>query len=290
MNKKITLLSIILTITITSCDVEEGPFITDYDIYVNPNKKVLIEDFTGHKCPNCPDAAKELEAIHSIYGDQIIGMGIHVSKLFARPNPMTADSYTYDFRTEWGDSWDDFYQISDAGLPRGMINRISYPDAHKMGKNEWAAAVTAELKKPVDFKISIVSSNTSISIVAEVTNNIDNVYNLVVCLTEDHIINWQKDGQDNIENYEHNHVLRSVITDASLSNKDSFVQGEIIEDSFNINLDELEEYNINYSTNTAELGNGNAGGWVEENLSVIVYIYNTTNKEIVQVEKSKLIN
>ena len=46
---------------------EEGPFITDYDTYVNPNKKVLIEDFTGHLCPNCPDAARELETIHDIY-------------------------------------------------------------------------------------------------------------------------------------------------------------------------------------------------------------------------------
>ena len=80
MNKKITLLSIILTITITSCDVEEGPFITDYDIYVNPNKKVLIEDFTGHKCPNCPDAAKELEAIQGVIDKDMYTMGESVKQ------------------------------------------------------------------------------------------------------------------------------------------------------------------------------------------------------------------
>ena len=31
---------------IISCDIEEGPYIADYDSYVNPEKKVLIEDYT----------------------------------------------------------------------------------------------------------------------------------------------------------------------------------------------------------------------------------------------------
>ena len=98
MKKYISLFSLIFFIT--SCDVEEGPFITDYNSYVNPNKKVIIEDFTGHKCPNCPDAAREMDAIHNIYGDQIIGMAIHVSS-FAKPYP---SPFIYDFRTQRGDN------------------------------------------------------------------------------------------------------------------------------------------------------------------------------------------
>ena len=86
MKKYITLLSII--ITISACDKIEGPYIINSDSYVNPDKKVLVEDFTGHLCPNCPDAARELEAIHDIYPGQIISMAIHVSKSFARPYPL----------------------------------------------------------------------------------------------------------------------------------------------------------------------------------------------------------
>ena len=183
MKKHITLLSIILIIT--SCDVEEGPFINDYDSYVNPDKKVLIEDFTGHLCPNCPDAARELSAIHNIYGDQVIGMALHVTKSFARPySASQAPAFQYDFRTNWGDDWDAFYGISDAGLPRGMINRIGYQnESHKLGKDEWAATVANELKKEIDFKIYISSDEASISITSEVQNNINADYNLVVCLT-----------------------------------------------------------------------------------------------------------
>ena len=36
------------------------------------------------------------------------------------------------------------------------------------------------------------------------------------------------------------------------------------------------------------MGNGNSGGWNSENLSIVVYLYNTVTKEIVQVEEAKL--
>ena len=289
MKKNILFYSLILIMF--SCDIEEGPFITDYDSYINPDKKVLIEDFTGHTCPNCPDAARELEAIHAIYGDQIIGMALHVSTAFARPYPSSqAPKFQYDFRTQWGKEWDDIFGISEMGLPAGMINRIQYSGEQRMGKDEWANAVALELKKDVAFKISISSTTTSITITTEAVNNINNNHNIVVCLTENNIINWQKDGQIEVENYEHNHVLRAVIMDEALSTNESFVLGEIINKSTNINLSELEQYNIDYSANTAELGNGNAGNWVTDNLSIVAYIYNATTNEIVQVEEAHLNN
>ena len=88
--------------------------------------------------------------------------------------------------------------------------------------------------------------------------------------------------------YEHNHILRTVIYDNKLSILQNFEVGEIIENTFQISLSQLEKDNIDYSTNTAELGNGNAGGWNTNNISVIAYIYNTTTKEIVQVEENQI--
>jgi len=289
MKKYLAILSSILIII--SCDVEEGPFITDYNSYINPDKKILIEDFTGHICPNCPNAARELDAIHDIYGDQIIGMALHVSTTFARPYSSTqAPNFQYDFRTDWGNELDNFYGISTAGLPRGMVNRTGYPDNHKLGKDEWASAVAEELKKDIDFKIYISSDENSIFITSEVQNNINSDYNLSVCLTENNIINWQKDGQENVEDYQHNHVLRTVLVDERLSNNSNYIAGQQIEKTINYDLLALEQYNINYSTNTAEAGNGNAGDWNASNMSVIAYIYNTNTKEIVQVEEAYLNN
>lgn len=296
MKNVITLFSFILFIT--SCDVVEGPYlidnggITPVDTSSNTYvKKVLIEDFTGHTCPNCPAAARELEAIHDVYGNQIIGMALHVSTGFAAPWT-GAGKYEYDFRTEWGTEWDDFFDISNAGLPRGMVNRIGYPNEHRLGKNEWLSAVITELEKEIDFGISITcdmnGNEGTITVNTELINDVVGDYNLVVCLTESHIIDWQKDGQTDNEFYEHNHVLRSVLSDESLSISSSYTSGDIIAEPIAINLTTLEQYNIDYSANTAINGSGNAGGWNAENMSVIAYIYDNTTQEIVQVEEAHL--
>ena len=293
MKKYLILLSAILIIT--SCDIVEGPYLTDETI--NPIdtttntyvKKVLVEDFTGHKCPNCPDAARELDAIHDIYGEQIIGMAIHVSA-FAKPNHSSQEGYQYDFRTKWGHDWDSFYGISAMGLPRGMVNRIGYPDNHRLSKDEWAAEVSNELNKEVNFGITINTTTNSITIDSKVLNNINGDYNLVVCLTESNIINWQKDGGENVEDYIHNHVLRTVLKDEILSSSSNYIAGQQIETLINYDLATLEQSNVDYSANTAELGNGIAGEWEAENMSIVAYIYNTSTKEIMQVEEAHLNN
>ena len=294
MKKYLAILSSILIIA--SCDVVEAPYLTNGTIPPDTTtntyiKKVLVEDFTGHLCPNCPDAARELDAIHDIYGDQIIGMAIHVSKSFARPYPASqAPSFQYDFRTEWGDNWDNYFGISAVGLPRGMINRIGYPDNHRLGKDEWANEVASELNKDVDFGIIINSTDNNISITTDVLNNISGDFKLAVCLTENNIITWQKDGQDNVEDYQHNHVLRAVLIDEIMSTSSNYIAGEEVQTTINYDLATLEQFNVDYSENIAELGNGIAGGWVPENMQIVAYIYNVNTKEILQVEESHLNN
>ncbi len=295
--KKYCTIILFILFYVSSCDIVETPYMNTENISqidTNSNnyvKKVLIEDFTGHLCPNCPQAATEIEAIHDIYGEQIIAIAIHVTKSFARPYPASqAPNFQYDFRTSWGDDFDNLFDISSAGLPRGMVNRTGYPDNHKLGKDEWANAVTNELNKEINFGIMINSSNNNINITTQVLNNISGSYNLVVCLTESGIINWQKDGTENIENYEHNHILRSVLLDEALSSNINYETNQEIQKNITYNLTGLEEYNIDYSTNVAELGNGNAGNWNSNNMSIVAYIYNTNTKEIVQVEQNNLNN
>ncbi len=269
----------------STANIDDGSCIYENSTYT---KKVLIEDFTGHTCPNCPGAARELEAIHDVYGDQIIGIALHVSTGFARPHTGSG-KFEYDFRTEWGTQWDNFFNISSIGLPAGMINRIGFDDnTHYKGKDEWAATVALELEKEPDFGITINSNNNTIEVNTKVLNTIEGSYNLVVCLTESNIINWQKDGTVEVENYIHNHVLRTVLTDESLSNSTALNKDEVINKSFNYSLADLENYNINYSANTAEAGNGNAGGWNASNMSIIAYIYDITSQEIIQVEEIHL--
>jgi thiol-disulfide isomerase/thioredoxin len=298
----------ILLFNITSCDIIEGPYLIDNNTNtVDTNtfvKKVLIEDFTGHRCPNCPAAAEELVSLQDFYGDRVIGIAIHPSSpAFSTPSPLTASSYTYDFRTQFGDDIDNIFEITTVGLPRGMVNRTGFDTQHQLGKDEWSSIVQMELEKAPIFGITLSSNvsngNGTISITAEALTNINldkkekiEDYNIVICLTEKNIVQWQKDNTaGDIEDYEHNHVLRTMInTTFGESIGNSFVDGDIWEKDYSIDITTLENTNENYSLNTLFMGNGNCKEWNEDNMEIVVYIYNTSNYEIVQVEEKHLTN
>ena len=117
-------------------------------------------------------------------------------------------------------------------------------------------------------------------------------YKLVVCLTENNITNWQKDGDVDDDSYVHKHVLRSFLTptfgedlaNEEINNGDSFSNG------FSPVISDLENYNIDYSQNTLTLGNGNAGDWDLNNMYVLAYIYDESINEILQVEEKSILN
>ena len=131
--------------------------------------------------------------------------------------------------------------MKDARLPKGMINRIGVPNStHGAEVTNWNSIVQSVASDEPDFGITIspdINGNAgSVDVNIKVLNDIGGDFNLVLCLTEDSIINWQKDGQIEVEDYEHNHVLRTVISDESLSTNQSFVVGEIIEKSYKNNI------------------------------------------------------
>ena len=298
----------IFLFSFSSCDVIEGPYLVDNNTNsVDTNtfvKKVLIEDFTGHRCPNCPAAAEELASLQDFYGDRVIGIAIHPSsQAFSTPSPLTASSYTYDFRTQFGDDINNIFEITTVGLPRGMVNRTGFNTGHQLGKDEWSSIVQTELEKAPIFGITLSSDvsngNGTISITTEALTNINldkkeeiEDYNIVICLTENNIVQWQKDNTaGDIEDYEHNHVLRTMInTTFGESIGNSFVDGDIWEKDYSVDITNLENTNENYSLNTLFMGNGNCKEWNEDNMGIVVYIYNTSNYEIVQVEEIHLTN
>lgn len=267
-------------------------------ILINPPifdtiQKILIEDFTGHKCMYCPDAADILEGIISTHPNQVVGMAIHGDYNFSKPNPMGAENFTYDFRTIWGKGIDDFFGASALGLPKGMINRIDYAGggSHLKERGSWETYVGNILGDIPKFGINIQIVENKIVVSAKVFTPITNHYNIVVCLTEDNIIEWQKVLNVNDEFYKHKHVLRSVLTSSwsgeALKSDPSYEEDEIISKVYNFNLADLEQDNINTSS-TLDDGNGNAGGWIEDNMNVVAYIYNTSNWQIEQVEEVPL--
>jgi len=248
----------ILSLTF-SCDI------IDKDNFTDPNagfpwlgKKVLIEDFTGYKCTNCPQASTELKNIEELYPEKVVGIAIHAG-FFSQPS----GDFITDFRTTGGNELADFFEPEV--FPIGMINRQGYPDNILLNYTDWATITGEKLLQVPTIDLSISEENNSVSIQARRLSESNNSLNLVVCITEDGIIDKQIDGSELIEEYEHNHVLRKVINGTWGSN---------------IQLSSsLSTYSYDYNLEDS---------WVRSNCNIVAFVYDNSNKEILQVEKINL--
>ena len=277
-----TFLIIAISLLYFSCEEIEPPFSNnniDTNSTQNNIQKIVIEDFTGHKCGNCPRAHEEAEMLKTIYGDQIIIIAYHVG-FFASINPSGAPNYTTDFTTASGDEYDNLWGISAAGLPQGMINReqnsgtniINYPTWSSMvssydnnGDGSFDNIAVAKITNSIN-----INANIECSINIKGLSNTNHDSKLVVCIVEDNIIDWQKDydaSPVDIENYIHNHVFRQNINGAWGDNIGVITQ----------NTDTTINFIQNIDTN-----------WNINNCSIISYIYNVNNYEILQAEKTSI--
>ena len=198
-----------------SCDEVTKSYLEDKSANNNDSglvRKVIIEDYTGFKCGNCPPGHVEAQRLQEEYGDKLIVIAVHPDNGFTKPTV----AHPYDFRTETGTEWSKFFGISS--LPNGMVNRRGYKEGNYLFKQgSWQQLVDEELeKKPVvSLEISSVYLEGSRQILVFVTyvyqEELTKYHNLNVCIVEDSIINYQLwYGHDpvDIPDYVHNHVLR----------------------------------------------------------------------------------
>ena len=219
-----------VVIAFASCDKVEGPYkekqiIVPPDTTISPSdttyvfetkQSILLEDYTGHQCGNCPEAAEKLEEIKGVYGKLLVPLAVHAG-YFAK---VALSKFTRNFNTEEGTAYDSYFGISQgAGNPNGMVNRIGWPNGtHIKNLNAWSGIVSSLITKTPDVHLAIKNNydNSTNSVETKVyvkfKNNLDGNYKLCVLLTEDNIIGPQKDYRitpDYQPNYVFDHVLRA---------------------------------------------------------------------------------
>lgn len=234
----ISALCISITTCFTSCDKVKDARDPNVQV-ISGNRKVLIEDYTGHKCGNCPAAADTLRYLHNVYGEKIIPIAIHAGS-FANINA----SYPTDFRTATGNAYDTEFGISSAGNPNGLINRVGHGTGGFIkAYSSWEAETVQMLSTAAKFELKINNSftassnllNTKVTVKSLTTNS--GMYKLVVLLTEDSIVAEQLDYRivsppapsQKITNYVFNHVLRDAIN--STWGDAVFASGAFLNDS-----------------------------------------------------------
>lgn len=276
---KSAVLFALLSLSIIGCDIIDDP-LKNGAVITPPDttqviRKIVIEDFTGHRCKNCPNAAKEIKTLEGIYGEQIIGVAVH-----AGPSNFTGVStdYPQDFRTPEGNQIGTFFygSISGIALPSGMVSRVGYTPsgfAHIKSYGSWPTEVANIASEPADFKIvqtvnyTDADSNISLNITVTALNSMLDDLMFCVQLLESDIVSPQLMPDDTRNaDYVHNHVLRTMYTNAL---------GDLLQAS------PIQEGDI--MTKTVQ-GKIRKSKWVSDNCAVLTYVFNATTYEILQAE------
>ena len=266
-------LSFVILIFIFSCDKIEPPYKVnnsnnnDTTTFV---QKVLIEDFTGHRCGNCPRAHEKLHQLISLYGDKVIGIAWH-SGFFANPLP---PNYPADYRTIEAEEIANTFGVTQ--WPIGMVNRTDYNGSKLLSYDAWSEALANLINQTPKAYIAIqanyqtAKSQVNASISVKLLDNIDSPIKLCVFLTEDSIISAQTDYDVNpnlIPNYLHMHMFRASFNgtwgnELSLSEKH-------IGDTL------LRQFSLTWNN-----------AWIKNNCHVVAFIYNVNSDAIIQVNEA----
>lgn len=171
-------------------------------------KSVLLEEYTGSGCGNCPDGARMASVIKDVCQDKFYIMAIHAGH-YAEPI-----SGGLDLRTPYGDSL--LSNAGNIGFPAGSINRIPHEGILNMSRALWQEKVEDELQE--DAEVNMYVSAEVNAKTRELKVRVEWYYPeemeikphyLHVALLQDEIIGFQNGAG---ASYAHQHVLRDMFT------------------------------------------------------------------------------
>lgn len=248
-------------LALTACDEIDidKRFSDPIPIIVEAEKNVLIEDFTGQQCMNCPLAAEEIHKLQEVYGaDRLIAVSVHggSNALSETKSPQgLANAQGNDYVSHW----------SVTSFPKGWVDRSGSID----DKEKWAETIKNRFNITPKVDIKVVSHGytadangvETIKLTVKVIGKHHATGKLQVWLTENNVIKYQlmDDGTKNY-NYQHNHVFRASIS-APYGDELAVSEGESISKDY--------EYQFpDFSTLK------NKTPWVPANLSIVAFYYN----------------
>lgn len=243
----------IIALAMASCDsIDESERFGEAK-GINPDRKVLVQEFTGQFCPNCPLGHEALDNIKKQYGENAVIVSIHAGDMAFEDEEM-------GLKTPDGDVYAKEWNIQS--YPSAVVNRGSVmPD-----RSQWQGAVfMSGLTAPkVKIDLSAKVNDEKLDIVANLSADVViNNANLQFMIVEDNVLALQQDGEEYITDYVHNHVYRA--SPGGINSIGVAFDGNIT----------IEQKDFKLSPK-----------WNKDNLKVICYVYD--DKEVLQAEEVKV--
>ena len=175
-------------------------------------KTVLIKDFTGARCVNCPAAAEYAHNLqHQLGEDHIFIMSVHAGYL-AQPLGQFPD-----FLTDEGTAW---YNNHDSN-PLFSVDHVALTDGNTLKVEQIDAPVAAALEEEQAFEIvvtpqfEVTTRQLQVGVQTLALENLDGQFSITVCLVEDHIIGWQTIPGGVDKEYDFRNVFRGTLNGAN---------------------------------------------------------------------------
>jgi hypothetical protein len=178
---------------------------------------VLVEEFTGQSCSNCPTAheALETEVINSGHHVNVIGLYIY-GPIQGKP---VAGS-VHDFRDSTAYQINSVFYEGKNSLPSGGVDRVPVGGSRSLAQTQWSGAIANRLAVPSDMNIEIttlpdlVTNLDTIIVKVTYTKQVDIPQNLSIAIVEDSMIDKQEKGLTHIDEYDFVNVFRGLVTPA----------------------------------------------------------------------------
>ena len=263
-----------LMLGFAACDVIEEPYFKDNN-NVGGNgdpsvgvvvKNVLLEDYTGVRCVNCPAAGEIALGLQEQYEHRVVVLGVHAGPLASVP----PTGVYPDFTTEEGTAWFNFFGFDSN--PVGTVNHKLNGGIYAFNANEWADAVATTLQEEAQVEMTpeiTFNDDTrklDVNVKSRFLAELSDTYSLTVCIMEDSIVGKQE-GMGN--DYTHRHVFRGTIngTWGEEINTEAIAPEDEIAKSYSTTLN--AEYNA-------------------DQCYIIAYVSNSNTKEVLQVVEKKI--
>ncbi|MDX1348944.1 MAG: Omp28-related outer membrane protein [Putridiphycobacter sp.] len=192
-----------------------------FDVNTNTERNILIEDFTGHQCIFCPAAADVAKAIEDSLPTRVFVATIHAAPTSTGTSPFqevktSGNKYTTDFTTPEGKEIAAHLanvQGASAGNPVGTVSRVTNNAgeiylASSAWKQQTIDLLDTDLTLNIQAKSSYFSSTRGVFIHTqmEFLEDVSGEFAVVIYAIDNEIIDWQKNGGQDIPDYKHHNV------------------------------------------------------------------------------------
>jgi len=234
-------------------------------------KTVLVQEFTGVQCVNCPTGAEEMHKAQEQYPGQVIVVGMHPY----------VDAYTKPFNIDM--RCQEAEVMYEAYKPKAFPCAVFNGTTMSTSVNYWLTTVTnlvaEEAHMTIDASCDYDESNRNLKVdyAINFTSDVNKDLSVMVWIMENNIVGPQLTTNGPNPIYVHNHILRASLNgDWGQKLGTSFKNGQTIDGSASISLYNGEDGPLKPA-------------WVAENCQVVVWVFETGSKAVEQATLADVI-